>query len=48
MKKDDPQDLLFLLRHGGEPVPQDATDAAALAAKGRRMLERYGNTKKNK
>ena len=32
----------------GEPVPQDATDAAALAAKGRRMLERYGNTKKKK
>ena len=25
----------------GEPVPQDASDAAALAAKGRRMLERY-------
>ena len=32
----------------GEPVPQDASDAAALAAKGRRMLERYENTKKKK
>ncbi len=29
----------------GEPVPQDASDAAALAAKGRRMLERYENSK---
>lgn len=32
----------------GEPVPQNAQDAAALAAKGRRMLERYENTKKKK
>lgn len=32
----------------GEPVPQNADDAAALAAKGRRMLERYENAKKNK
>jgi hypothetical protein len=31
----------------GEPVPQDASDAAKLAAKGRRMLERYQNAKKN-
>jgi len=30
----------------GEPVPQDASDAAKLAAKGRRMLERYENSKK--
>lgn len=30
----------------GEPVPQNASDAAALAAKGRRLLERYQNTKK--
>lgn len=29
----------------GEPVPQNAQDAAALAAKGRRLLERYQNTK---
>jgi Domain of unknown function (DUF6321) len=32
----------------GEPVPQNASDAAALAAKGRRMLERYENAKKKK
>ena len=32
----------------GEPVPQDASDAARLAAKGRRLLERYANTKKKK
>ena len=30
----------------GEPVPQDASDAAALAAKGRRMLDRYERAKK--
>jgi HK97 family phage prohead protease len=30
----------------GEPVPQDASDAAKLAAKGRRLLDRYENTKK--
>ena len=29
----------------GEPVPQNAQDAAELAAKGRRLLERYQNTK---
>jgi len=29
----------------GEPVPQNMQDAAALAAKGRRLLERYQNTK---
>jgi hypothetical protein len=32
----------------GEPVPQDASDAAALAAKGRRMLDRYERAKKAK
>jgi hypothetical protein len=32
----------------GEPVPQDRSDAAALAAKGRRLLERYDNSKKKK
>ena len=31
----------------GEPVPRDASDAAKLAAKGRRMLERYQNSKKS-
>ena len=30
----------------GEPIPQDRADAARLAAKGRRMLERYANSKK--
>lgn len=30
----------------GEPVPQNMADAAKLAAKGRRLLERYQNTKK--
>jgi hypothetical protein len=29
----------------GEPVPQNAEDAKELAAKGRRMLERYKNSK---
>lgn len=32
----------------GEPVPQNAEDAAALAAKGRRLLERYQNQKGDK
>lgn len=32
----------------GEPVPKNASDAAKLAAKGRRLLERYENTKKKK
>jgi hypothetical protein len=32
----------------GEPVPQNAEDAAALAAKGRRLLERYEKAKKKK
>lgn len=30
----------------GEPVPQNMEDAAELAAKGRRLLERYANPKK--
>jgi len=32
----------------GEPVPKNRSDAAKLAAKGRRLLERYENTKKSK
>jgi hypothetical protein len=32
----------------GEPVPQNMEDARELAAKGRRLLERYENTKKKK
>ena len=32
----------------GEPVPKNMEDAAKLAAKGRRLLERYGKAKKQK
>ena len=32
----------------GEPVPQNAEDAASLAAKGRRLLDRYSKIKDNK
>lgn len=32
----------------GEPVPKNMEDAAKLAAKGRRLLERYQNSKKKK
>lgn len=32
----------------GEPVPKNRSDAAKLAAKGRRLLQRYENTKKKK
>lgn len=32
----------------GEPVPKNAEDASALAAKGRRLLEKYANSKKKK
>lgn len=32
----------------GEPVPKNRSDAAKLAAKGQRLLERYKNTKKKK
>lgn len=32
----------------GEPVPQDRSDAARLAAKGRRLLERYRRTQESK
>jgi hypothetical protein len=32
----------------GEPVPQDRSDCAKLAAKGRRLLERYENSKEKK
>ena len=31
----------------GEPVPQDRSDALKLAAKGRRLLDRYANAKKS-
>jgi hypothetical protein len=42
----DPTRLALSAAAWGEPVPQNMQDAAALAAKGRRLLERYENTKK--
>ena len=45
-KKGRPTRLALSARAWGEPVPQDAKAAAALAAKGRRLLERYENSKK--
>jgi hypothetical protein len=41
----DPTRLALSAAAGGEPVPQNMQDAAELAAKGRRLLERYQNTK---
>jgi hypothetical protein len=41
----DPTRLALSAAAWGEPVPQNAQDAAELAAKGRRLLERYQNTK---
>lgn len=43
----EPSRLALSAAAWGEPVPQNSSDAAALAAKGRRLLERYANTKKN-
>lgn len=45
-KKGRPTRLALSARAWGEPVPRDAKAAAALAAKGRRLLERYENSKK--
>ena len=42
----EPSRLALSAAAWGEPVPQNSSDAAALAAKGRRLLERYANTKK--
>lgn len=44
-KKGRPTRLALSAAAWGEPVPQDMQDAARLAAKGRRLLERYKNTK---
>jgi hypothetical protein len=44
-KKGRPTRLALSAAAWGEPVPQNAQDAAELAAKGRRLLERYQNTK---
>ena len=41
----DPTRLALSAAAWGEPVPQNMHDAAELAAKGRRLLERYQNTK---
>lgn len=41
-----PSRLALSANAWGEPVPKNRSDAAKLAAKGRRMLERYQNTKK--
>lgn len=48
MKKPDgkPTRLALSAAAWGEPVPQNRSDAAKLAAKGRRLLERYENSKK--
>ena len=44
--KGKPTRLALAAAAWGEPVPKNAEDARALAAKGRRLLERYENTKK--
>lgn len=44
--KGEPTRLALSAQAWGEPVPQNMEDAAKLAAKGRRMLERYQNVKK--
>jgi HK97 family phage prohead protease len=48
MKDEDgePTRLALSAAAWGEPVPQNMEDAAALASKGRRMLERYKGSKK--
>lgn len=45
-EKGRPTRLALSARAWGEPVPKNAEDAAELAAKGRRLLERYAATKK--
>lgn len=47
-EKGKPTRLALSAAAWGEPVPQNAEDAAALAAKGRRLLERYEKQKKKK
>jgi HK97 family phage prohead protease len=42
----EPTRLALAAAAWGEPVPKNRQDAAELAAKGRRMLERYGKSKK--
>lgn len=45
-KNGKPTRLALAAAAWGEPVPRTASDAAELAAKGRRLLERYQNVKK--
>ena len=42
-----PTRLALAANAWGEPVPQNRSDAAKLAAKGRRLLDRYQNVKKD-
>jgi hypothetical protein len=44
-EKGEPTRLALSAAAWGEPVPQNADDARMLAAKGKRMLERYKNSK---
>jgi len=44
--KGEPTRLALAAAAWGEPVPKNRSDAAKLAAKGRRLLERYENVKK--
>ena len=46
--KGNPTRLALSAAAWGEPVPQDRSDAAELAAKGRRILDRYEKTKNAK
>lgn len=43
--KGEPTRLALSANAWGEPVPKNAEDAAALAAKGRKLLERYKKSK---
>jgi HK97 family phage prohead protease len=47
-EKGEPTRLALSAAAWGEPVPQNMQDAAALAAKGRRLLERYKNSQNEK
>ena len=46
-EKGKPTRLALSAAAWGEPVPQNDADAAELAAKGRRLLERYEKVKKD-
>lgn len=45
--KGEPTRLALAAAAWGEPIPKNRSDAAKLAAKGRRLLERYENVKKH-